>query len=143
MENVPGATVPEVSGYVVRHLGLNNRWLGEEQHRVRRFSFGTPDGRSLAPYLEVAPLDAPVFRHAVLAGHGSPKNVRMSARGLGTYTVAQMCVLQGLPEGFGDELPFTEHGKRRVIGNGVPIPMGRAIARAVCQATTCALRTAC
>ena len=134
MENVPDATVPEVDGYLIRHLVLNNRWLGEEQNRRRRFSFGSASGASLLPYLEVAPLESPLFRHAVMAGHGSPKNARMSARGLGDYTVEQMCRLQGLPEDFTDELPFTKHGKRRVIGNGVPLPMGRAIARAVKRA---------
>jgi DNA (cytosine-5)-methyltransferase 1 len=136
MENVPGATEPVVEGYAVRDLLLNNRWLGEEQNRIRRFSFGTPGGRSLLPYVEVAVFEAPRFRHAVMAGHGSPKNARMSARGLGDYTVAQMCRLQGLPETFGDELPFTTHGKRRVIGNGVPLPLGRAVARAVKRAMT-------
>ncbi|GAF72563.1 unnamed protein product, partial [marine sediment metagenome] len=34
---------------------------------------------------------------------------------------------------FFDETPFTVHGKRRVLGNGVPLPMGRAIARAVAK----------
>jgi site-specific DNA-cytosine methylase len=45
-----------------------------------------------------------------------------------------MCRLQGLPEDFTDEMPFTTHGKRKVVGNGVPIPTGRAIARAVKRA---------
>lgn len=38
--------------------------------------------------------------------------------------------LQGLPEDF--DLPgFTVHAKVRAVGNGVPLPMGRAIAKAV------------
>jgi DNA (cytosine-5)-methyltransferase 1 len=45
-----------------------------------------------------------------------------------------MCRLQGLPEDFADELPFTTHGKRKVIGNGVPLTLGRPIARAVKRA---------
>jgi DNA (cytosine-5)-methyltransferase 1 len=51
-----------------------------------------------------------------------------------TYSVAQMCVLQGLPADFADALPFTAHGKRLVIGNGVPMPLGRAVVRAVRRA---------
>lgn len=142
MENVPGAPEPVVPGYEVRSLCLNNRWVdgggvtGPEQSRLRRFSFGTADGRSLA--VEVAAFENPVFRHTVMAGHGAPKNQRMAARGLGTYTPEQMCVLQGLPASFADELPFTTHGKRRAIGNGVPLPLGQAVARAVKRALGCA-----
>lgn len=51
------------------------------------------------------------------------------------YTLAEMCELQGLPSNFfGPEVPLTMEGKRSVIGNGVPIPLGRALARAVKQA---------
>ena len=46
-------------------------------------------------------------------------------------SIARMCELQGLPDGFLSEAPFTAHGKRKVIGNGVPLPMGRAVAQAV------------
>lgn len=48
-----------------------------------------------------------------------------------SYTIADMCRLQGLPEDFLDDAPFTKFGKRKVIGNGVPLPLGRAIAAAV------------
>lgn len=40
MENVPRAPLPEVEGYGVHSFCLNNRQLGEKQHRVRRISFG-------------------------------------------------------------------------------------------------------
>ena len=42
--------------------------------------------------------------------------------------------LQGLPDGFLDAAPFTVAGKIKAIGNGVPLPMGRAIAKAVKRA---------
>jgi DNA (cytosine-5)-methyltransferase 1 len=45
-----------------------------------------------------------------------------------------MYALQGLPEDFLDLAPFTVHGKRKVVGNGVPLPMGRAVAKAVKRA---------
>ena len=133
MENVPEAPLPVVANYLVSSLRLNNRWLGEAQRRERRFSFGSFYGWTLDVSPDVVVFESPIFRHAVMAGHGSPRSQRMAARGLGTYTLEQMCALQGLPEGFADELPFTTHGKRRVIGNGVPLPMGRAIARAVAR----------
>lgn len=41
--------------------------------------------------------------------------------------------LQGLPDGF--ELPnFTVAGAIEAVGNGVPLPLGRAIAKAVWSA---------
>lgn len=49
--------------------------------------------------------------------------------------LAAMCEAQGLPPDFTDKMPFTKHGKQLVLGNGVPRPMGRAIARAVKAAT--------
>jgi site-specific DNA-cytosine methylase len=39
--------------------------------------------------------------------------------------------LQGLPADFLHDAPFTVEGKIRAIGNGVPLAMGRAVARAV------------
>ena len=38
---------------------------------------------------------------------------------------------QGLPVDFLADAPFTVAGKVRVVGNGVPLPLGRAIAHAV------------
>jgi site-specific DNA-cytosine methylase len=49
-------------------------------------------------------------------------------------TWAECCALQGLPADFLAEAPFTQAGKFTVLGNAVPLPMGRAIARAVKQA---------
>lgn len=46
----------------------------------------------------------------------------------------RLCRLQGLPGGF-DLEPFTVAGKCKAVGNGVPLPMGRAIAKAVKEAT--------
>ena len=135
MENVPQAPEPAVRGYLVRHLRLNNRWLcgagaglGAEQNRVRRVSFGTADGRPLL--IEEAPLLNPAFGHAVTAAHQGDNRVRSKGT-LARYTVAEAARLQGLPERFLDEAPFTERGKLRVIANGVPLPMGRALACAV------------
>lgn len=46
----------------------------------------------------------------------------------------RLCRLQGLPSDF-DLEPFTVAAKCKAVGNGVPLPMGRAIARAVKEAT--------
>ncbi len=131
MENVPGAPEAEVPGYIVQSLILNNRWVGGEQDRTRRFSFGTRDGRSLS--VDVALFEDQAWHPTVLAGHGPV------GRGKGydsNPSIQDMCRLQGLPEDFLEDAPFTAHGKRKVIGNGVALPMGRAIAAAVRRATT-------
>lgn len=129
MENVEGAPLPVVPGYKVHSQLLNNRWFGGEQNRVRRISFGTRDGRPLV--VEVVAFEATGYAPTVVAGHGAPARQRDKGH---HYTLQDMCRLQGLPEDFLDDAPFTAHGKRRVIGNGVPLPLGRAIAKAVRRA---------
>lgn len=54
-----------------------------------------------------------------------------SHRPKGSHLVAEMLRLQGLPPDFLADAPFTVRGKRKAIANGVPLPMGRAIAKAV------------
>jgi DNA (cytosine-5)-methyltransferase 1 len=160
MENVPDAPEPEVPDYLVRGAVVNNRWCGEdvgaEQERVRRFSFGTLDGARLRP--RFATFEAPVATQAITSSGAlvpvklgdsgklkkslKPPTVIASdtpgpgRRGKGNYmTWQEKARLQGLPDGF--DLPgFTVSEKHRAIGNGVPLPMGRAIARAVKQAVT-------
>ncbi len=146
MENVKRAPKPGVNGYVECDHVSNNRWTGEDQNRVRRFTFGTRDGRQLRP--QYAALMSPRFEPAVcsmaggrrasvaIGGSGKPKRNQgrdTSAR-LRNRTFAEECRLQGLPEGFLSDAPLTAQGKRVAVGNGVPLPMGRAIARAVRQA---------
>ena len=139
MENVRRAPIPSPPSYTVRSLLLNNRWLGEAQHRLRRFSFGTRTGRTLA--IEVALFEHPDWEYAVVGkagGHlllagGKPKSRRVTERMLAAHhrPLARLCELQGLPPTFLDTMPFTKAAKREAIANGVPLPMGRAIARAV------------
>jgi DNA (cytosine-5)-methyltransferase 1 len=149
MENVPAAPLPTVPGYAVHAALFNNRWTGAEQNRVRRFSFGTRDGRRLVP--EMAPLECPTWEPAVMAsGGGRPVPVALQRDGKGGHRtktavlknlgyetapgLKKACELQGLPPDFLKDAPFTVAGKFRVVGNGVPLPMGRAIARAVKRA---------
>lgn len=46
----------------------------------------------------------------------------------------ECCRLQGLPGDFLKDAPFTVGGKREALGNGIPLPMGRALAKAVRKA---------
>ena len=50
------------------------------------------------------------------------------------YTLEEMLELQGLPADFFKHSPFTVSGKRKLVGNGVPMAMGRAIATAILRA---------
>jgi DNA (cytosine-5)-methyltransferase 1 len=110
---LPGCIVP-----------LNNRWLGEKQNRLRFFH----SNLELRPHIQVEALQHPEWKYAVLAGHGGAEGTIL--RRMATYSWAEMCELQGLPADF-DLQGFTRQAKRQAIGNGVPLPMGRAIARAV------------
>jgi DNA (cytosine-5)-methyltransferase 1 len=103
---------------------LNNRWLGQSQRRVRFFH----SNLDLRPYIHVEALQPFAFKHAVLAGHGGA--VGSIQRGMTKYPFREACALQGLPSDF--DLPgFTQQAKYEAVGNGVPLPMGRAIAHAV------------
>ena len=64
---------------------------------------------------------------------GSGKLKRGALAGDRRRTFAQAARDQGLPEGF-DLPPFTVEAKVAAVGNGVPLPLGRAIARAVREA---------
>jgi len=140
--NRPG---PIEDYYEVHSIILNNRWLGEVQDRTRRFCFGTKDGRELLP--EIAVFESPQYEQAVTrSARAVPVKIGGSGKVKRTYTedgkrhgpsqgpranIGRMLELQGLPADYLDDTPFTDAGKRLMIGNGVPLPMGRAIARAV------------
>ena len=109
---------------------LSPRWLGEKQSRVRHFH----SNLDLRPFIEQAALEPTEYKYAVLAGHGGAEG--SVYRRMATYAWPEMCELQGLPPAF--DIPgFTRAAKREAVGNGVPLPMGRAIARAVRRAVSC------
>jgi DNA (cytosine-5)-methyltransferase 1 len=155
MENVPEAPAAAVDGYGVCSFVIDNRQCrgedGEaaEQQRVRRFSFGCRgERRPLLP--ETAVLTSPRFSQTVtrsmslvpvaLGGSGKVKRTKLPSgaeKGPGCSPrtgLPAMLELQGLPGSWLDGSPYTVEAKRRMIGNGVPLPMGRAIARAVREA---------
>jgi DNA (cytosine-5)-methyltransferase 1 len=143
MENAPRSPEITIDNYAIRSIVLNNRWLGQEQNRVRRFSFGLL-GEEVAidlwRYLEIEAMESPDYEYAVTArgsmapgqrvGRAMPKPL-----GPSWATVKDAIRLQGLPadhlDRFLDGTPLTAAGAQRMIGNGVPLPMGRAIANAV------------
>lgn len=116
-----------VSRYAPHVLQLNNRWLGQEQNRVRYFH----SNLNLQRHIELSVFEPAVYKHAVLAGHGGA--IGSLQRGMAKYTWEEACRLQGLPEDF--DLPgFTRRAAREAVGNGIPLPMARAVAKAVKRA---------
>jgi DNA (cytosine-5)-methyltransferase 1 len=149
MENVRDAPLPAVEGYRVYAQLLKDVWVGGETMRLRRISFGTPSGLRLG--IEQVALHTQEPEVAALAGggdrtvpvrlNGSGKPKKQygtsgprTALGRGGSSVNGFALKlrqQGLPADFLAEAPFTAQGKSHAVGNGVPLPMGRAIARAV------------
>lgn len=152
MENVIAAPLPVVSGYLTVERILNNRWLGEEQNRVRRFSFGVPVGLTLESRTllrrfsfdaDLSPFNNPIKTGCFTANGTQWDADKGRSRGDRSWaSVRRGLKAQGLPSDFfgrwtdrgPENCVLTSKGATRVIGNGVPIPMGRAIARAVKRA---------
>lgn len=141
MENVPDAPLPSPAGYATWSTLLNNRQCFDEngspaiQNRVRRWTFGDRrTGRRTVLMIDTAPLHNPVFEGAAI-GHATSWS-RVNSRPEGSMSRKHFEILkrkQGLSADF-DLPPFTVQGKCKAIGNGVPMPMGRAIAKAVKEA---------
>jgi len=115
LENV--SRVPDVgcSGYCVQRLDIDLKWF-REASRLRHVHFGSQSGR----LLHIDRCDsAGGLPGAVLAND--------------SRSFEELCRLQGLPEDF--DLPgFTVAGKKRAVGNGVPLPMGEALVTAIAEA---------
>ena len=144
MENVEDAPLPvTASDYYVTKSLLRDVWVGGCTNRLRQFVFGRINGSSLAMRL---PLDVVALHRqpepsAVASNGGKYADGRIAGPerkrlGLKTMRIPLSTQLrkQGLPDDFLADAPFTAEGKHRIIGNGVPLPMGRAVARAVKRA---------
>lgn len=118
MENVPTVPNLDVPGYRIQRFDLNASECGLHQNRPRHFQYGDRRGHVIIierseSYTDVEP--------CCLASEGKRKTRR---------TWADFCELQGLPRDF--KLPgMTQAARYQAVGNGVPIPMARVIARAV------------
>ena len=133
--------------YAMSEALIRDVWCGGETMRLRRFQFGALNGARLD--VETLALHRPDPEPAVTGGGravpvaigGGGQRKRPSSRHgrlpkEGTIRpIADSLVAQGLPpDFFGDKHPFTKAGLSQMIGNGVPLAMGRAVAKAVVKA---------
>lgn len=108
LENVSRVPDMKIEGYSWQRFPLDLGWF-TNCSRLRHFQFGSKSGQILNPPLSVA---RPCVDSAALACDKRP--------------YSQVRSLQGLPNDF--DLPlFTLEGKKRVVGNGVPLVLGRVI----------------
>lgn len=127
MENSTYAYAPFDNSYA---LVLDTAWLGERQVRRRCFWSNLP----INQHVEMpALLGVHAGTERAVSGHGSVdwKGSRSREE---PRTLADMLELQGFPRSHLDSQPFTVSAAKKMVGNGVPLPMGRAVARAVRKA---------
>ena len=143
MENVEPAPLPCIEGYALDPSLFNNRWIGGEESRLHRFTFGSRDGRRLDYSPDVTVFENWRWAPRVMASGMTvlnsreaeakrDKQHRLKQQGYVTREgLRRSCELQGLPRDFFDHSPFTVKEAVRMVGNAVPLPMGLALARAV------------
>lgn len=124
MENVPRVPTITIPGYTTQRVHLDARHYGCRQRRLRSFQFGSLDGVTL------------VFESEQTVGIGTgtiglaPCCMASEGTRAARRSWSEFCRLQGLPQNF--DLPGWSLGaKYRAVGNGVPIPLGRAVAAAI------------
>jgi len=121
LENVPCVPTVTVRGYHVQRLDLDARECGLPQRRLRHFQFGSREGFVVSP------------RRLPCVAASQPTCLATEGRRATRRTFADFCELQGLPRDF--TLPgMTKAARYAAVGNGVPVPMARVLARAVLAA---------
>lgn len=145
MENVKGATAPlPERQYQIQTTDLRDRDVGGRTLRTRRFWFGTRLGKGLVIEKRcresLLPLERAVTRNCRIPDErhfAKAKGKGGVLPGDGRYmSLAYICELQGLRATYFQGSPFKVADIRIMLGNGVPMAMGRAIAAAVLRAIT-------
>lgn len=145
MENVKAAPSPSPGGYTVAMEDLRDNVLGGLTKRRRRIWFGARGSAIWRPDVKAVcdpsllPPECAVTRNARIPDTPAAKRAARKDGGMlpgqGRYMpIPDVCELQGLPRTYFDDTPFLQESVRLMLGNGVPMAMGRAIARAVKEA---------
>lgn len=112
-ENVRNAPNVLIDGYDFQRIDINQGWFSDV-HRLRHIQFGHKEGKK-------------IFWDR---GSVTDRFLKSCALASDNRSFRDLCTLQGLEDDF--DLPdFTIKGKKKMIGNGVPLAMGRVIANAV------------
>lgn len=129
LENVPRVPDVSIEGYTIQRLDLNARECGMRQVRLRHFQFGSLDGSVISP--------------ARVSAVGKPEQIALASEGkkVRRRSWADFCELQGLPRNFDLSMSISE--KYKAVGNGVPVPMGRVLARAIVNRFSSQFRKLC
>ena len=138
MENVRAAPVPVVAGYdVFPHL-VRDYEVGGTQLRERVFSLGLRTGAWSSIHspwssltFEITPQSK---RRPVVYGSAGGAHKPDSTFGAAMKTrlsVPDMLEAQGLPRDYLDHAPYTAAAKRKLVGNAVPLTMGKSVAAVV------------
>lgn len=118
MENVD--RVPTVTklgqNWVTQRFDINQAWYCDVS-RLRHIQFGSKSGHLLNVTRRLR--DGRVTEGAALANDDRP--------------FKELCRIQGLPDDF-DLKPFLVTEKKKAVGNGVPLQIGRELVRAVIEA---------
>lgn len=150
MENVEDAPHPHVDGYSTWRELVRDVWVGGQTSRLRAFFLGMPSRELVALNVRTLALHAPDPARAVTCDTRQiPVKLLKGGkrkRGLGgelprsgkAESIDEMARLQGLPPiilaALREHGAFTSKALKVGIGNGVPLPMGRAVAQAVKRA---------
>lgn len=122
LKNVPRVPDVEIAGYLTQRIDVDAREAGLAQRRRRHFQFGYRAGQG------------PLVIHRALAFGAVSQRTCLAVEGsqIERRSWPDFCELQGLPREF--DLPgWPVAFKYRAVGNGVPVPVARMIARAIAQ----------
>lgn len=116
LENVVGVPDVKIEGYEVQRFNLDYGWFSPYS-RLRAFQFGSRTGIQLNP----------------MRGHkGNIERTALTCRENITFEAARE--IQGFPKSF-QLSSFSEAGKRRAMGNAVPLPLSEYLGALVRSAT--------
>jgi DNA (cytosine-5)-methyltransferase 1 len=135
MENVPQAPVPEIAKW----NDVFDAWdFGAAQHRKRRFSSNLNLNVVKCPEDQRHPDPFPCItatEYKVSPGSSERTMRQRAGRKLGRkLTIQEMNYGMGLPDNY-DTPCLTKYYQYMVRGNGVPLQMGRALAKAIREAS--------